>query len=1057
VEFRVLGPLEVVTRDGQRIEVGGAKSRLVLVLLLLRPGGVVPTDVLIDALWGDDAPRTAANALQGLVSKLRRALGSAVDGPRIVTHPNGYSLEVEPTDVDAHRFLQQVASGRARLLAGDAAGASEELREALRSWRGRPEIGFDGQRFGEAEVVDLEQTRLDAVEDRVAADLALGRHAGLVAELEPLTAAFPFRERLWGQLMTALYRCGRQAEALRAFRSARTMLAEELGIEPGPELRQLEIDILNHEPALDAPPSTGAVPPPPPVASRTNLRTPLTACVGRDPDVAAVLELFEHQRLVTLVGPGGVGKTRLGIEVGLAALGPVAPTVLMVELAAVTAGGVTSAVAEAFGDPSSRSHDALIAGLGDSCLLLVLDNCEHVVDDAAALVDVLLRACPALRVLATSREVLGVPGETVWPVAPLALSDAVDLFTARATAAAPRAGIELDDPAVAEICLRLDGLPLALELAAARLRVFPLQQLLDRLGDRFSVLTGGSRTSQARQQTLLALVEWSYDLLFETERRVFERLSVFPDGATLDAAEAVCAGEGVDREHVADVLARLVDKSFVTVDAGPVPARYRMLQTLSAFGLARLAERGELAATRDRHLEWVADFAAEVEPQLLGAGQVAALARLQEEAASVRDAVSWALEASHIVAGMRVAVHLAWHCFIIGDLQRGHQWLRPLLAGADRVRAGIPDDLLIRAKACCGMLGLSEGEEAGQGRDAVDLARAGSHPDVRGEALLCHAFPLSAAAARLDWCRELAAEARQCYQETGNRWGLAHTTALDACILLAAGDLGEAAQAFEDAVQQFRDVGDEYTAGFAEFRLSEVLERRGDLSAAVAVLDRGISFATQTAINANRARYLSQLAWLRAAQDDPSASVVALDAMRMSTEPCNPAVRAHALRAHGAAARRAGDHDTAASGLLAAEQLYRQLGMHQWAALCLTERSRLHDERGEAVIGRQLAIAAVEAARSSADPWTLAIALQRLAAADAAMGSTSRARALLDTSTALRARHGLGHSPAGRREEEQLRRRLDDPFVDPHPEADRPTGDADGVVDRLLDELLATG
>jgi predicted ATPase/DNA-binding SARP family transcriptional activator len=1052
VEFRVLGPLEVMTSDGQRIEVPGAKLRLVLVMLLLHPRRVVATGALIDSLWGDDAPRTAANALQGLISKLRRTLGAAPDGPRILTHPTGYSLDVEPSDVDAHRFVQQVANGRAHLQHGDAARASEELTEALRNWRGRPEIGFDGQRFGEAEVVDLEQARLDAIEERVAADLALGRHAGLVAELEPLTAAYPFRERLWAQLMTALYRCGRQAEALRAFQSARSMLADELGIEPGAELRQLEIDILNHDPVLAGPSPT--VEAATPAALRTNLRTPLTACIGREPDVAAVLGLFDDQRLVTLVGPGGVGKTRLGVEVGLGALGSVAPTVLMVELAAITAGGVTSAVAEAFGDPSSRSHEALIAALGDSSLLLVLDNCEHVIDDGAVLVEALLRSCPGLRILATSREVLGVPGEVVWPVAPLALTDAVDLFTARATAAAPRAGIALDDPVVAEICRRLDGLPLALELAAARLRVFPLHQLLERLGDRFSVLTGGSRTSQARQQTLLALVEWSYDLLFEAERRVFERLSVFPDGATLDAAEAVCAGEGVDRDHVADVLARLVDKSLVTVGVEPVVPRYRMLQTLSAFGLARLAERGELAAVRTRHLEWVANFAAEMEPELLGAGQVAALARLHEEAASVRDAISWALESGHVVAGLRVAVHLAWHCFIIGDLERGHQWLRPLLASAG-APATVPDDLLIRAKACCGMLGLRDGEEARHGREAVDLARAGSDPDVHGEALLCHAFPLSAAAAQLDWCRELAGEARRCYEETQNRWGLAHTTALDACVHLAAGDLGEAATTFEAAVQQFRDIGDEYTAGFAEFRLSEVLERRGDLADAVAVLDRGISFATETAINSNRARYLSQLAWLRAVQEDPTALALAQDAVRMSTEPCNPAVRAHVLRAHGAAARRAGDHEAAASSLRAAEQLYGQLGMHQCAALCLAERSGLHEEQGDATTAHQLATAAVEAARASTDPWTLAIALQRLAAADAAIGSDRRAWALLETSMSLRARHGLGQSPAGHREAEQLRRRLGARAAQPGPPVDgAPVAQVEGMFDQVLDELL---
>ena len=1048
MEFRVLGPLEVLTEDGRPVEVTGAKIRALLAMLVLHSGSVVRFDLLIDALWGDDPPQSATNALQVLVSKLRRTLGSDSALPLIVTQPSGYVLQVGDEQVDARRFRKSVATGRALLAKGDPAGASRELTDALRLWRGPPELGLDLHRLGETQGVDLEETRLDAMEDRITADLVLGRHEGLVAEIEPLTVAYPFRERFWIQLMTALYRCGRQAEALRAFQSARTKLADELGIDPGPELRQLEVDILNQSASLTAPDSAPA--------HRTNLRPALTACVGREEHLALLQDLLGQQRLVTLVGPGGVGKTRLALELGQRVLGTLTPTVLMIELAAVSSDDLIATVASAMANPS-RSVDALVSSIGDSPLLLILDNCEHLVAACADLIDTLLRSRGGLRVLATTREVLGVPGEVVWPVPPLAIHDAVELFAQRAATAAPMAGVRDTDPVVAEICRRLDGLPLALELAAARLRAFPLPQLLARLDDRFALLTGGSRTVQARQQTLHALVEWSYDLLFESERRVFERLSLFSDGCSLDGAEAVCADDDLDQRDVADLLTRLVDKSFVTIDHAASLPRYRMLQTLVEFGQARLAERGEVGPNRQRHLQWVDTMAAQMESQLRGAGQVDALARLRADAVTVRDAVGWATETGQIATGLRISVNLAWHNFMISDFSQGHRWLRVLLDALEDApdMPDVPVELVVRAKAWCGILGLADPTARRHAAEAVELARRGTDAFVRGEAALLCAFPLTAGSTQLEWCRELAVEARAGYHAAGHQWGLAHTTALDALIGLASGDLAQAARMFEQAVIGFRSVGDENTAVFAELRLSEVLERRGDLDAAAAVLEHGIAFATRTGIDANRARYLSQLSWLHSRRDDgATAMTIAEEALRMSAEPCNPIVRAHALFAHGAAARRARRLDSAETSLIAAEQLHRQLGMTQWVAVCLSELSCLAADRGDHENELSLAQSAVQAGRDGSDPWTLAIALQRLAGALAAAGSTDRAGQLLELSSTLRERHGLGASPAEQLESAQVLRAEVECSSDAHAlEHLRKRLDADDL-DAVIAELI---
>ncbi|MET0834810.1 MAG: BTAD domain-containing putative transcriptional regulator, partial [Actinomycetota bacterium] len=594
MEFAILGPLEV--RDGPApVRVPGAKERALLADLLVNAGRVVPADRLVEDLWGDDPPGNPANTLQGRVSALRRALGPA--GGALVTRPPGYLLEAGPEQVDAGRFERLVAEATAAA-AGEGPRAARQLEEALGLWRGPALAEFADQPWAQAEAARLEELRLAATEALVELRLTAGGHAGLVGELEGLVAAHPTRERLRGQLMVALYRSGRQADALGAYQQAREVLAEELGIDPSPELQRLHHQILLQDPALEAAVPDRALP-------RHNLPERLTSLVGREGELREVAKLVEEHRLVTVTGPGGAGKTSLAVALAERLAAGYPDGVWLVELAALREpallGEAVAAVlgldeAAGTGTPPPSRAERLASFVPDKAMLLVLDNCEHLVEACAGLARRLLEAGPRLRVLATSREVLGVPGEVVWPIPPLAVPaaaddtdagtaedarqatapealagfDAVRLFVERAASADP--GFVLDAasaPVVAELCRRLDGLPLAIELAAARTRALPPVELAARLEDRFRLLAGGARALDPRQQTLRATVDWSWDLLEERDRRLLRRLSVFSGGWTVAAAEAVCGGDGLEAAEILDGLFRLVDRSLIVRGATP--------------------------------------------------------------------------------------------------------------------------------------------------------------------------------------------------------------------------------------------------------------------------------------------------------------------------------------------------------------------------------------------------------------------------------------------------------------------------------------------------------
>src|SRR5436309_4274744 len=584
-QFGLLGPLSV-SSDGEPIALGRQKRLALLAVLLLEANQVVSSDRLIDALWGEDPPETARNTIQVYISQLRKLLP---DGA-LETAPPGYRLVIEADSVDLFEFMRLSEKGRTALGAADAAGAADALRAALALWRGAPLADLPWEPFAQAEIVRLEELRLAALEDRIEADLALGRHGQLVGELERLVAEQPFRERLRAQLMLALYRSGRQADALAVYQRARRTLVDELGIEPSESLRQLERAILAHDPALNAPQARPGLPRRAPI--------PATPLLGRERELAALADVVrdEDTRLVTLTGTGGIGKTRLALEL-VRRLAPeyrdgsaVAAIATLREPA-----HVAGAILEALEIPEvgPNPEEELTRALATSELLLLVDNFEQVLPAARNIAD-LLAAAPALKVVVTSRAPLHIAAEREFPVPPLAEDEAAELFIARAQAANPSFELtEQNAAAVAELCARLDGLPLAIELAAARTKLLPPATLLARLGNRLELLTGGRRDAPQHQQTLRMTLDWSYDLLDAAAQRLFAQVGVFAGGFTLTSAEAVCD------EPVLEALDALVNESLVRQRevAGGEP-RFSMLEIVREYALERLTSRDETEELR---------------------------------------------------------------------------------------------------------------------------------------------------------------------------------------------------------------------------------------------------------------------------------------------------------------------------------------------------------------------------------------------------------------------------------------------------------------------------
>ena len=825
MQFRILGPLEVADGDSV-IPLPGTKQRALLALLLLNANEVVSADRLIDELWGDDAPGSGRSALQVRVSQLRKALGAT--GSQIVTRAPGYVLRLDAEQLDLSRFERLVAEAAA----APPSVATAKLREALALWRGPPLADLAYEAFAQPAIARLEELRLAAIESRVDADLALGRHAEVVAELEALVREHPVRENPRAQLMLALYRSGRQADALAVYQSVRRALVDELAIEPGLSLRELEQAILRQDPSLQvggadalrrpAPPVVAPVPPDI-VEPRHNLPAQTSSFVGRAGELDELVRMLSGARLVTLTGAGGVGKTRLAIGLANRVLDARSDGIWFVDLAPLSdptlVTGKLASVVEVTELPGRSQQESLVASLRSREILLILDNCEHLIDAAATLAESLLGGCPRITIVATSREPLRIAGELVYRVPSLSLppidapdsdcladSEAVQLFLDRARQQRPDFALGPDNCAtVARLCHRLDGIPLAIELATARLRAITLTDIENRLDDRFGLLTGGNRTALPRQQTLHALIDWSYDLLNPSEQAVLERLSVFAGGFDLESAEFV-ASCGHDA-HVLDEVVALLDKSLIQWDE--TNGRYRLLESVRDFGAEKLLARSPEAATATRmtHRDHYLELAETAAFQLNRRGQREWLDRLELELDNLRGAISESLSDPDPEPALRLthALRYFW-----AYRQPRAEGVQDANAALDRTDARAPT--LLRGRALTAgshlLASITAEYEAATGRaqEALAIARALPDEHLRADAL-CRLLAIGVYRGDEEAHQSLAVEAQRAARAVGDPQ-LTATVLLEASSAVHVSD-AERMRALEEALVLLREVGDQ--------------------------------------------------------------------------------------------------------------------------------------------------------------------------------------------------------------------------------------------------------
>ena len=811
MEFRLLGPLEAVDDAGEVVALGGKRPRTLLAMLLLHPNEAVSTDRLIDAVWGEAAPTRAQATLQVHVHALRKALGA----DRIVTREPGYLVRVGPGELDVARFDDLVAAG--------------SYREADALWRGRALADLGYEAFAQSEVTRLEERRLAAIEARIEADLDAGRHRELVAELEALVSAHPAREALQAQRILALYRSGRQTDALEAYRVARSAL-DELGLDPSPDLKALERRILEHDPSLNAPVAIDVALP-----GREE-----TALVGRQLELAAISALLGRTevRLVTLTGPGGSGKTRLAAFVAAGV-----PDAVFVDLSPLVDAELvlpTIAAALGLGDVSGRELEALGDELGERPRLLVLDNLEQVPGFFPSVGD-LLAVAPSLSVLATSRVPLRIAAEHEYRVPPLPVpdvgadtvdeveTDAVRLYVARARAEMPEFELtETNASAIGRICRALDGLPLAIELAAARIRVLGPEGTAKRLGERLSLLTRSAPDLPARRRSLRAAIDWSYQLLDEDAQHVFRALAAFVGGATLDGVEAV-AGAPTD---VPTALETLLDASLVVHDSGRGgEPRFGMLETVREFALEELVASGEVTAARDAHLACFVRFVEEAWERSREEGQTLELMDdVEVERDNIRAALAWASQAEDPTMQLRLATSLRFFLAVRGPGDEARRIVRDALERRGSVAPELQGQILVSA----GIHAMNDGA----GEDGLRL---------------------------LD-------EAIELFDAAGDRRGAAAAHANASTALSRLGDDAGAIARSELALEHLRAVGATAMVAQVLTNLARSHEQLGNYGQARSYLTEALDLSDPEAVSEGRAFTLAMLGYLAEREGDLDAA-----------------------------------------------------------------------------------------------------------------------------------------------------------------------------------------
>ncbi|BCJ45166.1 SARP family transcriptional regulator [Actinoplanes ianthinogenes] len=953
MDIAVLGPVELRTGTGEVVPITGSRLRSLLILLALDAGRVVSVDRLIDGVWGDSPPSGAPNALQALVSRLRRA------ELRIEATATGYRLAIDRKNVDVFRFEES------------------DPGDALKLWRGELEF----PEAATAEAVRLRQLRLAAQKAWLAAEMT---HRDVVPEVEALVAQHPLDEPLAALLIRALRATGRPGRALDAFEQTRRRLADQLGADPSPELAALHLELLHDGPR------------------RGNLPVELSSFVGREADIHAVRTLLDTHRLVTLTGPGGSGKTRLSVEVGGRLPGPVwraelAPVRDPAELpqAVLTALDLREQVVLGGArEPLTRLRDAL-AGRE---MVLVLDNCEHLIDAAARLADTLLRAAPGLRLLTTSREPLGLPGEALHPVEPLELpppdadpatangSAAVRLLLDRAT------GFTLTPATTApvvRICRALDGMPLAIELAAARLRTLPAAVLADRLADRFRLLTGGSRAALPRHQTLRAVVDWSWDLLTEPERRLWRRLAAFPGGADVAAVEQVCDAD-------LDLLSALVDKSLLVL--GP-DGRYRMLETIRGYGLERLAAAGETESMRVAIAGWLLARAREAEPHLRGAEQLTWMARLRAEHDNLHASVRAAIAAGDRATAVALVANLGWYWWMGGHRVDG----TALCLDAVALDGPADSQELALAYTLAALNGVEGPLDFTEVREFFHRALELAEPSPDGHPGLRLVSPMAALYTAPEQDGVIAFG--QALYDDPDPWLRAMARMIVGQVRLNFGEPAEVAEAdLAAALAGFRAVGDRWGIGFTLSALADLTAARGDFARAVGWQREAIALVEEVGVREDLPQLSAKLAhqlWLSG--DHEAAHRTLRRARRQASDSGVPEVMGSVHHAGATIARAEGRLDDARREIARAVELIADSTLApQFRAIAASAQGLIEGAAGDLIAARARHEEALRIAIGTLDSPVIAQVLVGIADLARREGDPARAAYLLGAAVSVR-------------------------------------------------------
>jgi predicted ATPase/DNA-binding SARP family transcriptional activator len=834
-DFRVLGTL-AASVNGHPVRLGGPRQIAVLAMLITSRGAVVPADRLASEAWENLRPPTPTT-LHVYVSKLRKALEperlTRAPGRLLTREGSGYALRIDPSQVDSERFTELALKGRQALEDQRFEEAHALLTKSLKLWRGPAYADVADMSFALPEIARLTELHVTAREDSLAALIELGRHDIAVGSLDALVSEQPLRERAWELLCLALYRSGRQADALAALRTIRQRLAEDLGIDPSPTLRDLEAAILEQDPALDKPKLLRTSAYVTPTGSERGKKppSPLTRLIGRADELGSVQDLLAEHRMVTLVGPGGVGKTRLALELTRMRCDPEGP--FYVDLLAIsTPDLLVSTLVEALGVPGATCFEQMAAALDGQKALLVLDNCEHLLPDIAVYASRMLGSLEGLRVLATSREPLGLVGEAVFDVQPLdPQTDGAELFQQRAAAVLPTwHPQEAEVASIQRICDELDGIPLAIELAAAQCRLLSVEEIQHALDDRFSLLIGGEAAGR-RHRALHDTISWSYQLLSPGERQLFHALGVFAGPFNFEAARAVSACESL-----LPTLAALVRKSLVAVVPATSPRRYRLLESLRQYALRQASEQ-ELSDAQERHMRWVLEQAERADRMLRSPQAAVALAELDALRPEIRTAMDVSLHSRQTEVALRLGSFLSWYWYRMGHLAEGLRWLTEALDTADSVPAGLLGQALVGRSA---LLYLA-GDPAGAYQDACEAAEKAAlagdlSTQARALGYRTHFGVLAGAEFDAD---QAAVRAVELAERCGEDWIKAEVLMIHGMLCRAAGNLRKAADLLHESIDVAERCGHSWAAQSATWCALKTALDTGDARHAL-VLARDI-------------------------------------------------------------------------------------------------------------------------------------------------------------------------------------------------------------------------